>query len=250
MKLSVQPERETDDEYENEADDEFRPSSQQSSQPAHHGLEENLFDEDEDAFISNYQSDPKPSRCYTFLEEKQIDLEMLKEKNRNLELRYAMKRARTISGPEESFIPTRSRSIKQPKKEEIYHSIDYVNFCSFCHQIESDSKGWAPNERYKEAKRLLAIDEVDSWNHYRIEKNVSEDWVALKDFLDRLLGDRAHQINTSWLDWVQAKKASNESDNTFLRRFNTLKSQIGNEVNDPAKIEVPLFFAGLDEPMQ
>ncbi len=33
MKLSVQPERETDDEYENEADNDFRPSSQQPSQP-------------------------------------------------------------------------------------------------------------------------------------------------------------------------------------------------------------------------
>ncbi len=43
---------------------------------------------------------------------------------------------------------------------------------------------------------------------------------------------------------------SNESDDTFLRRFNTLKTQIGNEANDPAKIEVMLFFAGLDEPMK
>ena len=31
MKLSVQPEKKTDDEYENEADDDFRPSSQQLS---------------------------------------------------------------------------------------------------------------------------------------------------------------------------------------------------------------------------
>ena len=162
MKLSVQPERETDDEYENEADDDFRPSSQQPSQPAHHGLDENPFDEDEDAFISDYQSDSKPSRRHTSLEEKRIDLEMLKEKNRNLELRHAMKRARTFSGPEESSIPTRSRSIKRPKKEEIYHSTDYANFRSFCHQIESGSEGWTPNERYKEAKRLLAIEEVDS----------------------------------------------------------------------------------------
>ncbi len=54
MKLSVQPERETDDEYENEADDEFRLSSQQPSQPAHHGLEKNPFDEDKAAFISDY----------------------------------------------------------------------------------------------------------------------------------------------------------------------------------------------------
>ncbi len=67
MKLSVQPERKTNDEYENEADDDFRPSSQQPSQPAHHGLEENPFDEDEDAFISDYQSDPKPSRRHTSL---------------------------------------------------------------------------------------------------------------------------------------------------------------------------------------
>ncbi len=142
MKPSVQLERETDDEYENEADDDFRLSSQQLFQPAHHGLEENHFDEDENAFISDYQSDPKPSRRHTSLEEEQIDLEMLREKNRNLELRHAIKRTRTFSGPEESSIPMRSRSIKQPKKEEIYHSIDYANFRSFCHQIESGSEGW------------------------------------------------------------------------------------------------------------
>ena len=192
MKLSVQPESKTDNEYENEADDDFRHSSQQPFQPAHHGLEENLFDKDEDAFISDYRSDPKPPRSHTFLEQKRMDLEILKEKNRNLELRHAMKRTRTFSGPEESSIPMRSRSIKRPKKEEIYHSTDYANFRSFCHQIESGSEGWTPNERYKEAKRLLAIEEVDSWNHYRMEKNASKDWVALKDFLDRLLGHCAH----------------------------------------------------------
>ncbi len=73
---------------------------------------------------------------------------------------------------------------------------------------------------------------------------------AFKDFLDRLLGDRAHQVHTSWLDWVQTKIASNESNDTFLRRFNTLKTQIGNGANDLAKIEVMLFFAGLDKSMQ
>ncbi len=108
MKLSLHPKRESDDEYENEADNDFRPSPQQLSQPAHHGLQKNLFDENEDAFISNYQSDPKPSRRHTSLEEKRIDLKMLKEKNQNLELRHSMKRARIFSGPEESSIPTRS----------------------------------------------------------------------------------------------------------------------------------------------
>ncbi len=98
MKLSAQPERETDDEYVNEADDDFRPSLYQSSQPAHGGLEENPLDKDKDASISNDQSDPKLSRRHTSLEEKQIDLEMLKEKNRNLELRHSMKRARIFSG--------------------------------------------------------------------------------------------------------------------------------------------------------
>ena len=92
---------------------------------------------------------------------------MLKEKNRNLELRHTMKRTRTLSGLEESSIPIRSRSIKRPKKVKIYHSIDYPNFRSFCHQIESGSKGWTLNEKYKEAKWSLAIEEVDSCNHYR-----------------------------------------------------------------------------------
>ncbi len=116
MKLSVRPEKEKDDEYENEADDDFRLSSQQPSQPAQHGLQENFFDQDEDAFTSDYQSHHKSSRRHTSLEEKRIDLEMLKEKNRNLELRHSMKRACTFSGPEESSISTRSRSIKRPKK--------------------------------------------------------------------------------------------------------------------------------------
>ncbi len=143
-----------------------------------------------------------------------------------------MKRVRTFSGPEESSIPTRSRSIKRPKKNKIYHSKDYANFRSFFHQIESGSEGWTPNERYKEAKRLLAIEEVDSWNHYRMEKNTSEDWIALKDFMNQLLGDRANQVDTSWLDWVQAKKASNKPDDLFFRRLNTLKTQIQNEAHD------------------
>ncbi len=84
---------------------------------------------------------------------------MLKENNRNLELRHAIKRA---CGLEELLIHTQSRSIKRPKKEEIYHSTDYANFCSFCHQIKIGPEDWTPNERYKEAKRLLATKEVDS----------------------------------------------------------------------------------------
>ncbi len=224
MKLSVRPEKEKDDEYENEADDDFRPSSQQPFQPSHHSLEQNLFDQDEDASTSDYQSDHKSSRRHISLEEKRIDLEMLKEKNRNLELRHAMKRTCTFSGPEESSISSRSRLIKPSKKDEIYHSTEYANFRSFCHQIESGSEGWSRNERYKKAKRLLAIEEVDFWNHYQMEKDASKDWVVLKDFLDRLLGDRAHRVHTSWLDWLQAKKASNESEDTFLRQCNTLKT--------------------------
>ncbi len=86
---------------------------------------------------------------------------MLKEKNRNLELRQAMKSVRTFFGPEESSIPTRSRCIKRPKKEEIYHSTDYANSRFFCHQIEGGSEGWTPN-KYKEAELLLATEEVDS----------------------------------------------------------------------------------------
>ena len=140
MKISVQPERETDNEYENEIDDDFRLSSQQLSQPANHGLEENTFDEDEDVFISDYQSDLKPSRRQTSLEEKRIDLEMLKEKNRNFELRNTMKCASIFSGPEESSIPTRSWFIKRPKNKEIYHSIDYAKFRSFCRQIQKVQK--------------------------------------------------------------------------------------------------------------
>ena len=64
--------------------------SQQPFQPAYHGLEENSLNEDQDASISDYQLDPKPSSGHTFLEEKRIDQEMLKEKNRNFELRHAM----------------------------------------------------------------------------------------------------------------------------------------------------------------
>ena len=44
MKLSVQPEKDTDDEYENEADDDFRLSPQQPSQPTHYSIEQNPLD--------------------------------------------------------------------------------------------------------------------------------------------------------------------------------------------------------------
>ena len=57
MKLCIQPERETDDEYENEADDDICLFSQQPFFSAPQGLEENPFDENEDVFINNYQSD-------------------------------------------------------------------------------------------------------------------------------------------------------------------------------------------------
>ena len=85
MKLSVQREKETADEYENEADGDFRPSPQPLSQPAYHRLEKNLLDKDEKTSISDYQSDHKSSRRHSSLEKKRIDLEMLKEKNCNLE---------------------------------------------------------------------------------------------------------------------------------------------------------------------
>ena len=175
MKFSVQPEKETDDKYENGADDDFRLSSQQPPQPAHHDLEENLFDDKENASISNDQSDHKSLRRHTSLEEKRIDLEMLKEKNQNLKLWHAMKHTCTFFSPKELSISIRSPSIKRPKRDGIYHSTDYTNFHSFCHQIESCSKGLTPNKRYKEAKRLLGIEEVDSKNYCRMEKNTSED---------------------------------------------------------------------------
>ncbi len=116
MKLSVQPKRKTDNEYWNEAYDDFRSSPQQPCQPAYHGLEENSFNEDKNTSINNYQSDPKPSKRHKSLEEKRIDLKILKEKKQNLELQHAMKRPYSFSGLEELSIPTRLQSIKRPKK--------------------------------------------------------------------------------------------------------------------------------------
>ncbi len=101
MKFSVQPEKKTDDKYENDVDDDLRSSSQKPSQPANHSLEENPFEENEDASIQDYQYDHQPSRCDTSLKEKRIDLEMLKDKNQNLELLHAIKYACTFSDLEE-----------------------------------------------------------------------------------------------------------------------------------------------------
>ncbi len=49
---------------------------------------------------------------------------------------------------------------------------------------------------------------------------------------------------------MQDEKASNESDDTFFRRLNTIKTRIGDEANDTAKIEAMLFFPELKKPMQ
>ena len=99
MKLFIQPDKERYDEYENEADDDFCSSPQQPFQPTHYSLEENLLNEDGDTSTSDYQLDHKPSRRPISLKEKQIVLEMLKEKIRNLELRHAMNRANIFSSP-------------------------------------------------------------------------------------------------------------------------------------------------------
>ncbi len=44
MKLSVQPKKKTDNEYEKQADDNLHPFSQQPFQPVDHGLKEISFD--------------------------------------------------------------------------------------------------------------------------------------------------------------------------------------------------------------
>ena len=86
-----------DDEYESEADDDFCHSLQQSSQSAHHGLDENSLQKEQDAFISNYQSDSKLLWHYISLQEEQIHFEILEEKNRNLGSTLAL---RSQSHPE------------------------------------------------------------------------------------------------------------------------------------------------------
>ncbi len=65
---------------------------------------------------------------------------MLKVRNKNLELCHAMKYARIFSGPEKFSSTKLLQSIKRPKKNKIYHSIDYTNFYPFGHQIESASE--------------------------------------------------------------------------------------------------------------
>ena len=96
------------------------------------------LDDDRDASVSDhYRSHPDPSRQHISWEEKRIDLEMLKEKNWNLELKQAIKRARTLSVPDEPSTSKRQRWIKRPKKDEIYHSTDYANFRSFCDYVEN-----------------------------------------------------------------------------------------------------------------
>lgn len=67
----------------------------------YHGLEKTALNMNKKASLSD-QSDYLSSRQPTSLEEKQLDLKTLKEKNRNLELCHVMKRASIFFGPEES----------------------------------------------------------------------------------------------------------------------------------------------------
>ncbi len=83
---------------------------------------------------------PQTFKTWPSLEQRRIDLEMLKEKNRNLELWHAIKRAHTLSDPERLSLPMWSQLIKRPKKEKSYHNWDYANFVSFCPQIGSGSE--------------------------------------------------------------------------------------------------------------
>ena len=130
----------------------------------YHGLEKTALNMNKKASLSD-QSDYLSSRQPTSLEEKQLDLKTLKEKNRNLELCHVMKRASIFFGPEESPLTKWSRSIKRPKKDKIHYSKDYANFHSFCDQIGFSFKRLFFNKRCNKAQRLLSIKEVDNWNY-------------------------------------------------------------------------------------
>ncbi len=69
-------------------------------------------------------------------------------------------------------------------------------FVFFVTHLSLLPKGSLPTIDTTKLKKLLGIKRVNVWYYYWIEQDSSEDCVALKDFVDRLLEDCFHRLHT------------------------------------------------------
>ena len=144
----------------------------------------------------------------------------------------------------------RRRTVKRPTKEEIYFSTDYANYRRFCHTVEASTAGWGAIEKFDEAYRFLDFTVADRWAPYLREHAVEKTWEVLKEFLEYLLGDKENRTHDAWMQWLAIRKTANESEDDYLRKWNELYVQIGEPANEASRIQLMLFFIGLDEPMK
>lgn len=184
------------------------------------------FHESEDTLLESLES--------TAICELKLKLQLAEQENKNLTLRAQMKHDRSVSADLEiDHEPKRARPVKILSGADLYKSTNYAHYRDFCHQMV----------------RHLHYSVMDRWRAHREEKTLAEAWEPLKEFLDDLLEDKANRTHNTWMEWLQASKRDGESDEEYLRRYNELQFQIGDEANKADKIQVMLFYCGLNEPM-
>ncbi|MCJ1352690.1 MAG: hypothetical protein MMC33_002674 [Icmadophila ericetorum] len=120
----------------------------------------------------------------------------------------------------------------------------------FAHQMEANTVNYGEEEQHLAILPHIDPDLLSSWLDYCETEQRTKKWADLKEFLDEDLVDRANRTFNSWIDLLRIRKQSSESDDEYLRRFNLIVSEIGEEAKDIEKMKLMVVFNGLDPAMK
>ena len=204
----------------------------------------------EEVDTSTETPEPRESSENAAIRELRLKIQLAEQEHLNLQLRARIKHDRSGSADLEiDREAKRARPVKILSGANLYKSSTYSHYRDFCHQMDTGTEGMSKKAQYSEVVRHLHYSVMDRWKTYCEEKELVEEWEPLKEFLDDLLGDRANRTHNAWVEWLRVSKKDGELDEEYLHRYNELQFQIGSEANKADKIQVMLFYCGLDEPI-
>ncbi|MCJ1360483.1 MAG: hypothetical protein MMC33_010488, partial [Icmadophila ericetorum] len=83
-----------------------------------------------------------------------------------------------------------------------------------------------------------------------MEANTANFSEEQREFLDNDLGDRSNRIFNLWMEFLEIRKKASESDDEYIRCFNLIISEIGEEGKDIEKMMLLVLYNGLDPAMR
>lgn len=129
--------------------------------------------------------------------------------------------------------PKRPLLSKIPAKEELYHTSNYAEYCSFTRRI----KAYGDAGNYSGEDLLhLAVLYLDSTlqGMWESESSViaNPTWSDLCGFLVTQLGDSADRLHLAWNKALRMRMAEGESDYAYLQRRCEQWSELGEDGTD------------------